>query len=166
MHTSVCEAIFPQHACCTRVQRHKCTRKTSQGNTLAESAGGLGDMAGLRGAGRRQPLSLQPWQGSGWAPAPRVPLCHPNIPNSVKGKALLPRRGSPAPTRAGKVSGMSFQHPDRAESPPLPRRGHPRQSPAEPPRPRRLPQGRAAKVFPCPPRAPRLPEPREKQGET
>lgn len=80
---------IPPHGRCTRVQLHKCTRKPSQAN--AEGAEELGDTAGLRGAGRRQSLSLQPWVGASPACAP----LSPKSPEFREGKSFTPTKRQP-----------------------------------------------------------------------
>lgn len=161
LHTRVREGIFPYPPAAPTFRRTNArANPRTQIHAQKRCTRGLGDTAGLRGAGCTPSLHLHPRQSSGcaaWAAVPRVPLCQPKIQKPGKGKALLPRR-TLHPLEVGKVLGGRSQrrapapYPGRAGCPPPrappPARRSPAERPRPQPRPRRHPAGPGGESIP------------------
>lgn len=117
---------------------------------------GLGDTAGLRGAGRTPSLHLRPQQEQRVGDGPACAPLSAKNPETGEGKGFAVTKNH-APTRSGKSLGPPFPKP--GQGPPLlPPVGAPRSGPG--PSPANTPRGRAAKVSPILPWAARLLEQR------
>ena len=145
LHTRVCKRIFPYTPAAPTFSRTNArANPRTQLHAQKRCTRGLGDTAGLRGAGRTPSLHLHPRQSSGcaaWAAVPRVPLCQPKIQKPGKGKVLLPQR-SLHPLEVGKGLGGRSQ---RLAPAPCPGREPPHSRPSEP-------RGAAPAPAPPPPR--------------